>query len=712
MGEDFNPIKRTIKHNSIFLVTDANGNIPTHNHSGYGLYMDDTRFLSRMEIKINDIRPIILSSSTESGHSSVIIATNPEINDIYKPEVKIPQETIQIKKESIIYGAFFETVTIANYNFQDIGLKLDFLFEADYLDIFEVRNLSRKEKTGISKPIFENNIMKFSYLDSTKASLSTDINFIEKKPTKIENGVISFELKLKPGERQEIKYKIELRSSASLPPKLIAYDFNDAFEKNLSHDEEQFKESTHFLSNNEDFNEMIQRSYKDINMLKTSTHYGEYIAAGIPWFTTIFGRDSLITALQCLILNPNIAKNTLLLLSNFQGKKENHWKDEEPGKILHEIRFGELSRDNKIPHSPYYGTVDATPLWIILLYQYFKWTNDIELLEKMWQTALDCLCWMDTYPLLVNGFAAYKTKNPKEGLANQGWKDSWNANCHSDGTICEPPTALVEVQGYFYVAKMNMAELAKHMGEQELSKKLFQDAFEFKQRFHKAFWMEDMQFYAMGLDKNSKQMKVISSNPGQCLFTGIIDKEYQNIVADRLFKPDMFTGWGIRTLSLNTSFFNPMSYHNGSIWPHDNSMIAYGLSNINREDLTLKINAALFESARLMYYKRLPELFCGFSRKFKRQDPPVQYPVACSPQAWAAGSAFLLLQSMLNIVPDAQNAELKIYNSTLPSWLDFLRLENLRVGNASLSLEFRKIENRMVIDIIDKKGKIDIYIKK
>ncbi|MFH0702819.1 MAG: amylo-alpha-1,6-glucosidase [bacterium] len=467
--------------------------------------------------------------------------------------------------------------------------------------------------------------------------------------------------------------------------------------------------TANFCVNNEDFNEMIQRGHKDINMLRINSYYGEYIAAGIPWFTTLFGRDSIISARQSLLLTPDIAKNVLLTLAKFQGKEKNEWKDEEPGKIPHEIRFGELARSNKVPHSAYYGSVDATLLWIILLYDYLKWTNDIETLEKLWQNALDCFEWANNS--IYNGYIVYKTKSA-QGLRNQGWKDSHNSIVYSNGDLAEPPIALVEVQGYMYAAKIRLAELAGYMGENNLKIKLLGEAQELKDRFHKDFWMEDLQFYAMGLDKDNKPLKVISSNPGHCLETGILDDYYANIIAERFFAPDMFSGWGTRTLSAKTLVYNPMSYHNGSIWPHDNSIIAYGLSKINRTDLALKIFIGLFEAARLMRYKRLPELFCGFSRKYEKLDPPVRYPVACSPQAWSAASIFLLLQSILNITPNAQNAELKVSDSMFPYWLDYIKINNIQVGNATINIEFRKATKGLVIDVLDKRGKLNLIITK
>ena len=712
-GENFSPVRRTIKHNDIFLVTDANGNVLSGNNSGYGLYFGDTRFLSRLEFKINGTHPIVLSSSTETGHSSIVIGTNANLKDNLNPERIIPQETIQTKRESILYGSYFETITLANYNFFEVGIHLEFFFEADFLDIFEVRNIT-SDKHGQKEVLTsDHNKLVFSYLDVTGAIMDTEIDFVNEHlpiPVKIENDKVIYELKIDPASKLEIKYQINLRSTADLPKKFIANDFNEALDLALLDDKNWNKSTTNFKANNEDFNEMIQRSHKDINMLVTRATYGEYIAAGIPWYTTLFGRDSIIAARQSLIINSELGKNVLETLARFQGKEENPWRDEEPGKILHEIRFGELARSNKIPHSAYYGTIDATPLWIILLYEYFKWTDDRKTLEKLWKNALDCLSWMENYAM-YQGFASYMQKSEK-GLENQSWKDSWDSHMHEDGKIAEPPIASVEVQGYFYSAMVKMAKLASYMDEAVLAKRLVSKAKDFKDRFHKAFWMEDKKYYALALDKYGKQLKVITSNVGHLLETGILDQYYAELVAERLFQKDMFSGWGIRTLSANSLSYNPMSYHNGSIWPHDNSIIAFGLAKIGKLDLVLKIMTALFEAGRLMYYKRLPELFCGFSRQFRILDPPVSYPVACNPQAWAAASMFLLIQSMLNIEPDAQSNKLRILNPVIPEWLDSLKLKNIRIGKSFIDLEFNKTSSGLVIAVPEKRGKLDVIIRK
>ncbi len=706
----FNPIRRAIKRNNIFLVTDEEGNIPGGNISGYGLYLGDTRFLSRFEFIINDTHSIVLSSSTETGYSSMIIGTNSKIRDNANPDKFIPQETIQIKREGIICGAYFKTVTFANYNLFEVGIKFELFVEADFFDIFEVRNIEAITKKQKKTALISTHSLKFEYTDVTGAFQLTEITFGAEKPQKIEEDKITYEFIMPPASKKELNFHINLRSTALLHEKLPASDFIGAFNINTEETKTWHSGITKFFADNEDFREMIYRDQKDINMLITKAIYGEYLSAGIPWFTTLFGRDSLIAARQALLLTPDIAKNVLDTLARFQGWKEDSWREEEPGKILHEIRFGELARSNKIPHTPYYGTLDATPLWIILLYEYFKWTDDRDTLEKLWSNALAAMKWMDSYAL-YNGFASYKKKS-KGGLDNQAWKDSSDSYMHTDSALAEPPIAPVEVQGYFYSAKIKMAWLASYLGDIELASQILSEAEEFKKNFHRAFWMEDEEYYALALDKDGRQLKVISSNPGHLLETGILEPEYAQKVTDKLFKNDMFSGWGIRTLSYDSVAYNPMSYHNGSIWPHDNSLIAAGLSKIGDTDSVLKITTVMFEAARLMHYKRLPELFCGFSRHYERQDPPVLYPVACIPQAWATASVFLLIQSMLNMEPDAQSRKLRILNPKLPNWLNVLEMHDLKVGDSSVSIEFRKTSKGLVIDVFNKKGKLDIIIRK
>jgi len=709
-GGRFNPIRRTIKRNNIFLVTDENGNISSDNISGYGLYLGDTRFLNEFQIEINGSTPVVLSFSTETGHSFVIIGSNLKIPNNINPKKFIPQETLQIKREGIICGAYFETLTLVNYNLFEVSIKLALHFEADFMDIFEVRNLNFISKIHEKKVLMKNNSLKYQYEDTTGAFQVTEILFSAELPQKIEENKVTYEFIIPPASKKELKFQVNPKSTALLHEKTFATNFIDAFDTNTEETKNWYSSITKFSTDNEDFKEMIYRSQQDMNMLITKAVYGKYISAGIPWFTTLFGRDAIIAARQALLLSPSIAKSILQVLARFQGWKEDLWREEEPGKILHEIRFGELARSNKIPHTPYFGSIDATPLWITLFYEYFKWTDDKETLEKLWPNALACLQWMDNYAL-YNGFAGYLKKS-EGGLDNQAWKDSWDSYMHADGTLAEAPISPVEVQGYFYSAKLKMAKLAEYMGDNNLSSKLLAESEAFKHNFHKAFWSEDIEYYAMALDKEGNKLKVVSSNPGHLLESEILEPYYSKKVAKKLFEQDMFSGWGIRTLSYNCIKYNPISYHNGSIWPHDNSIIAAGLSKTNQSDLTLKIVSSMFEAARLIHYKRLPELFCGFTRHYKQQDSPVSYPVACIPQAWATASVFLLIQSVLNIEADAQENNLKILNPCLPDWINTFEMTDLKVGKASVSIEFKKTSKGLVIDVYDKKGNLDIIIRK
>jgi len=469
---------------------------------------------------------------------------------------------------------------------------------------------------------------------------------------------------------------------------------------------------TQFRSDNNDFNDMLTRSANDIWMLMTHSSspnangvFDEYIAAGIPWYVALFGRDSLITARDCLILNPDIAKSVLKILAKYQGREVNDWRDEEPGKILHELRLGELARTGQIPHSPYYGTVDATPLWLILLYDYYLWTHDRETLEGLWPNALKALGWVDQKlqesPI---GYLTYVKKSPK-GLDNQCWKDSHDSAMFADGSLAIPPLAHAEVQGYAYIAKRKMAQLAEIIGDRELAQRLRKDCTGFKKRFNADFWLDDLDFCALGLDHEGKRMNVISSNPGHCLETGIFTPEHEHRIAERLLEPDMFSGWGIRTLSAQSASYNPMSYHNGSIWPHDNAMIARGLVSIQRGDLAEKVFTGIYEAGRLMQYKRMPELFCGFDRVLSHAEPPVRYPSACSPQAWAASAVFAFTHALLNFQPRMNQSSMVIKRARLPVWLRSLQIKNLRIGGSFLDLEFHRTARGTLVDILEQRGK-------
>lgn len=712
----FTVSNRTIKNNHLFLVDSMDGHIPAGNDGGLGLYYLDTRFLSCLTIRLNNTSPVCLLSSTESGYLSTLVYTNGQfetVNNDGQPATVL-DETIQLKRETILDGALFDKYTVTSYNVEAVNIEVSLCFDADFRDMFEIRHLVPPLNRDLPPPRVEDGVLVFSYSSGAEGigEVETRVVFKDFTPRFVDNNTVVYETMVFPLESKEFNIEIHTVAKAAQYLHVAADDFENATNRVEAFNQVWKEQVTEFTSDNADFNEMVSRSHKDLRMLLTQQQDGSYfVAAGIPWYVCLFGRDSIITARESLIFNPGMAKWTLMILAKYQGTKFDPWRDEAPGKILHELRSGELAHLDLVPHTPYYGSVDATPLWIILLYDYFVWTHDMETLQALWPNALAALQWIDV-ELAKNefGYATYKTQC-SIGIIHQGWKDSNNSAMYDNGIQAEPPIALVEVQGYIYLAKKRMSTLADFMGDKALKARLRQECVELKQRFNRDFWMPEAGFYALGLDSQGRQLKVISSNPGHCLETGIFTVSNARQVASRLMAPDMFNHWGIRTLSGDMVSYNPMSYHNGTVWPHDNAIIAKGMASMGRTDMAEKIFTGMYEAARLMFYKRLPELFCGFRRDVAKTDPPVRYAVACSPQAWAAASVFSFTQSMLNLTPDLQAGSLTIKHPKLPVWMNYLRVKNLQVGAAVLDIEFRRADKVVLVDVQNRQGKLDILLK-
>ena len=469
--------------------------------------------------------------------------------------------------------------------------------------------------------------------------------------------------------------------------------------------------ATEIESDNELFNLTLQRSTTDLRLL-VNDGPGQrewHLAAGIPWFVTLFGRDSIITALQVLAFRPQIAYATLDVLAARQATALDPERDAEPGKILHELRTGELAAVGELPHTPYYGSVDSTPLWLILLGATFDWTGDRALLDRLWPNALAALEWIDRWgDRDGDGFVEYERRNPT-GLLNQGWKDSSDAVRDRRGRLAPTPIALVEVQGYVYDAKRRMARLAAIRGETELAARLETEAAALRERFEAAFWVPDLRYYAMALDGEKRPADAITSNPGQALWSGIVAPERARPVADRLLGPGLYSGWGVRTYAAGQPGYNPIGYHTGTVWPHDTSLIAAGLKRYGLEEEANELISRVFEAAQAFPAYRLPELFCGFERD--SATAPVPYPVACSPQAWAAGAPFLFLQTMLGLQPHAERGELELLHPRLPSWLRSVRVRNLRVGSAVVDLLFHSWRGTTSAEVLRKEGDIAVTIR-
>jgi glycogen debranching enzyme len=443
------------------------------------------------------------------------------------------------------------------------------------------------------------------------------------------------------------------------------------------------------------FNHIFFRSLADLRLLNMSDRGQIFNSAGVPWYDALFGRDSIVSAIQSMPYETNKAKSTLRLLAYYQGKVFDDWRDEEPGKILHELRVGEKANLNDIPMTPYYGSVDATPLYLILLAEYIDWTGEIGLLQELMGNVNAALKWMDDYADPGNlGFASYLTRS-KKGLSNQGWKDSPLGVSRSDGSLAKQPIAVAEVQGYFYMAKIRLASLLNQSGDRDTASRLIRDAHELKRKFNSDFWMSEKGFYAQAIDRDGL-CDVISSNPLQCLWTGIVDSGRARVMMNRAFEPDMFSGWGIRTLSSGEKRYSPLGYHNGTVWPFDNSIIARGLSNYGFKAEANRLLTCMYEAAGQYPRYRLPELFGGYERG--DYSVPIRYPVACSPQAWSAGTIPCMLSAVLGFVPNAMEKRLTLMKPALPQWLDTLTINGMTVGDIPVNVEFKRVGDDTMVN--------------
>ena len=720
---------QVLKHENLFLLTDQFGDIHADSR-GLGLYLGDTRILSTLVLRIGGVRPVLLQGSMGGNYRGTIHLTNPSIDR--NPGAKmgagdsLASRKLGISRERLLSNdALQERLRVVNHAEVEEDVDIELELGADDADIFEVRGYPRRARGQLLPVAVAGERVTFRYdgLDSVRRR--THLSFSE-PPGEVAPGP--------DGERHRLSGWIRLRWSFSLAPgaqREISWviwstqvPVSDAPDEALFPDVPQLsaddgavayhawtRGTTAVSTDHELFNLTLTRGMNDLRLLvNAGPSEGErYIAAGVPWFSTLFGRDSIITALQVLAVRPQVAIETLDVLAARQATEVDDERDAEPGKILHELRTGEMAATHELPFRPYYGSVDATPLWLILLGATYDWTGDRALVDRLWPNAMAALEWIDRWgDRDGDGFVEYGRRTDK-GLLNQGWKDSHDAIRDRNGRQAEPPIALAEVQGYVFDAKTRLARLARVRGDTGLADRLESEAATLRDRFEQAFWVEDQGYYAMALDSDKRPADAIGSNAGQCLWTGIASPARARSVAERLLSPDLFSGWGIRTYASGQAGYNPLGYHTGTVWPHDTSLVAAGLKRYGLHEEANKVVSSVFEAAQQFPEFRLPELFCGFDRETSPQ--PVPYPVACSPQAWAAGAPFLFLQTMLGLQAHAERGELELFRPNLPDWLGKVTLTNLRVGDAAVDLLFHRWRGTTSAEVLRKVGDISVTIR-
>jgi glycogen debranching enzyme len=697
-------VSRVLKDGESFAVFDRYGDIRSGGLCQEGFYHEGTRFLSDMIFTLGNARPFLLNSMVKEDNLLLVVnLTNP---DLYRSgQLVLPRGTLYITRSILLHQAVcYEQLNVINYGLNPVDVSFSLEFAADYADLFEVRGLKRMRRGRLNDPILEKDQLCFGYEGLDAVARRTRINFAPAPKSLIATRA-TFNQLLGPKQQSELLVTCACEMDQAIPARLSYAKAHAEAEAGLRSAQ---SEDCQIWTSNEQFNQWLERSLSDLHMMFTETGKGLYPYAGVPWFSAAFGRDGIITALEFLWVNPTIGKGVLRYLAAMQALESDFQKDAEPGKILHESRRGEMAALGEIPFDCYYGSVDATPLFVMLAGAYWESTGDLKFIESIWQQLDLALRWLDDYgDADGDGFIEYCRRSSK-GLLHQGWKDSWDSVFHKDGALAHAPIALCEVQGYAYGARLAGAAIASALGNGERSATLRRQAEKLQEKFQEVFWSDEISSFALALDGEKQPCRVQTSNPGHCLFSGIASVDAADSIARNLMSDASFSGWGVRTVAVSEARYNPMSYHNGSVWPHDNALIAAGLARYGFRDHANKIFSALFDVALALELYRLPELFCGFSRR--EGEGPIPYPVACAPQSWSAGAVFMLLQASLGLYLDASRSQVVLKYPRLPDFLDEVRIRNLRLGEHSLDLFVRRRGQVVEGQIENQTGAVDLII--
>jgi glycogen debranching enzyme len=689
-------------HRDTFAVFDRYGDVQIVGSGQQGIFRQETRHLSQLELRVSGLRPLLLSSTVREDN--VLLSV-----DLTNPDMEFPSGDTLVSGTLHIYRSkflnddtCFDRITVHNYSSKPVAIELSFAFDADFADIFEVRGQKRERRgTRLPDEVDRSGVtLVYEGLDKVLRRTRIECSPI---PCNIHTSQISVPIHLEP--HQEAAFCLDIFcESDGVTPGLCGYD------KALGRIHEERNSSpladVDIYTANEQFNDWLNRSRADLEMMIASTAFGPYPYAGVPWFATVFGRDGIITALELLWVAPAVAKGVLSYLAATQSTSLDPERDAQPGKILHELRKGEMAQLREVPFGRYYGTVDATPLFVLLAAAYYERTGDLEFIKSIWSNIDAALGWIDRFgDVDGDGFVEY-ARQTESGLLQQGWKDSQDSVFGADGSLARGPIALSEVQSYVYAAKSRIALAAYDLGFEVQGEKLRIEAEALRANFESAFWSDELSMFVLALDGEKRQCRVRSSNAGHCLFSGIASQGHSRRTMDSLLLPGMFSGWGIRTIATEETRYNPMSYHNGSVWPHDNALIAFGATTSREKDLALKVMSGLLDLSIFIELHRLPELICGFPRRPGKG--PTLYPVACAPQAWAAGAVFLVLQACLGLSIHAKESRIYLHHTALPEAIEHVRIRNLKIGASSVDLAFERHAESVMVDVLRRTGDVEI----
>lgn len=731
---------RALKHGSMYALTDPFGDVHVDSR-GLGVYDGDTRILSASVLRVDGQRPVLLRSDDGGTWRGTVELTNADLRDdppTGRTDSVPERESIGITRErSVDGGRFRERIVVANFTLRVYEVLVELELDADFADIFEVRGLQRDERGRLMPIETEDRAVTFGYHGVDGIDVATVVRFDEPPALRLaaedSDGrvVASWTWAIPGGESHATGWSVEAHRSGTVRPARAAgagpaapgdaaraagLSFEALIERRVEHDPAAdhaawWRDGARIETDNELVALTLERGIADLRVLVNDGPLeGQwYLAAGVPWFATLFGRDAIVTALETLPFYPAIAVATLDAVAACQATVDDPWRDAEPGKMPHELRTGELARAGVLPHTPYYGSVDSTPLWLVLLAETYDWTGDRALVERLWPHALAALEWLERYgDRDGDGFVEYERRSPL-GLRNQGWRDSTDSIRDRAGRPAEPPIALADVQGYVFDARRRTAGLARVLGDDALAGRLEAEAAELARRFEERFWLPGLGRYAMALDRDKRPADALSSVAGQCLWSGIVDPGHAEALEAQLVGPDLFNGWGIRTIARTEPGYNPLGYHVGTVWPHDTALASAGLKRYGRHEAAGRIAQALLESALHFPAYRLPELFCGFDRE--SSGVPVAYPTACSPQAWAAGAPFLLVQTLLGLGARAGSRELEILHPYLPPWIRQVTIRDLAIGDARVDLLFHRWRGMTSAELLRRDGDVTVTVR-